>query len=73
MMDYTYTFIKTTTGRITVRAASAEEANEKATEQLERTMTYGVAGESGISETSSEVGDLTIVDVDHHNQDDHDE
>lgn len=72
-MDYTYTYVKTTTGRITVRAGSLEEANDEAHEQLERLMTYGMTGQSGISETSAEVGDLSIVGVDHPNQDDHEE
>lgn len=61
-MDYTYTYIKTTTGRITVRAKSSEEADAEAYEQLDKLQE---------GETSAEVGDLSIVGVDHPNQDDH--
>lgn len=64
--NYTYSYIKTVTGRITVSGTSDEEAEEKAREELEKF--YTAEGQQ-----SSEVGLLDLRDVEPANINDNDE
>jgi hypothetical protein len=64
---YTYAYIKTVTGTVSVRADSDEEADSKAYEQLEKTRDESFVEK----EESSEVTLLDLKDVEPVNSDDH--